>query len=379
MSRPADLIDVGEIARLLREQPEAVARRYCSATGAYVANGQFYALSPGRPDRNVGAFYVTLRGPHMGRWRDERTKEQGDMLDLIQMAMNCDRAGAIREARSFLGLEARDPGAAERLRARRREQEAEAARRRDAESADAARREGRARRIWMMEAAELRAGDPVDGYLHARGLDLAELPWRPRAIRHHPALPFRDVDPETGEVLEGRAPAMVTAVTAADGRMTAVHRVWLEQRDGRWTKLSIPKPKKVLGHFKGAAARVWRGALRDGRPGPRLGELKPGASLVLCEGVEDALAIALLRPDLRVLAGLTLGNMAEVALPATVEQLTIAADNDVHPQARDALAAAVRAHRAQNRIVRVNRSRVGKDFADAVLAAKSLREWEGAA
>lgn len=373
------MADVSEIAALLRDRAEDVARRYCDRGGAYVERGQFYALNPGRADRSVGSFFVTLHGPFQGRWRDMATGQQGDMLDLIGMALGCDRAGAIAEARAFLGLRDAGPPDAARLRARRQAHEEQAAARRDEEGDAARRREGAARRIWMIEARALEPGDPVDLYLRGRGLDLRELPRAPNAIRHHPALAWRSVDPETGEVLDGRAPAMVTAVTAPDGRMVAAHRVWLEQRDGRWRKLSIPKPKKVLGRFGGAAARVWRGVGADGKPLPRLADAPPGSAAVICEGVEDALAVALLRPDLRVLAAISLGNMGAVGLPPAIETVTLAADNDDHPQAREALLRGIETHRAAGRVVRVARSAAGKDFADWVLALRAGGAWGDAA
>lgn len=363
MSAP-QLVTVTEIAARLREQARDVAHRYCSSAGAYAERGQHHCLNPGRADRSVGSFIVTLAGPYAGRWRDFATGQQGDMLDLIQLALGCDRVAAIKEAKSFLGIEDARPGTAALIAARRAEMERAAAARRESEAEAAGRRRAAAQRLWLGATDQL-AGTPTAAYLEARGLGLGGLPYTPHAIRHARSLRYRHTDRQTGEIWEGEAPAMVTAVTGADGAICAVHRVWLEQgADGRWRKLSIPAPKKVLGAYWGGTARIWRGLGPRGGRGARLGQVAPGAKLVLCEGIEDALAIARLRPDLRVLAAISLGNMAAAALPPAVAEVVLAADNDTHPDALRAFDAAVAAHRAAGRVVRVHRSPVGKDFAD---------------
>jgi DNA primase len=124
-------------------------------------------------------------------------------------------------------------------------------------------------------------------------------------------------------------------------------------------------PKKALGSVTAGCIPIWRGSTAT-----PLREAPEGSAAVLCEGIEDALAIALLAPELRVLAVVSLANMASVELPASIATVILAADNDA-PDSPAALALqrALDTHAAAGREVRVARSPTGKDFADALAAS----------
>lgn len=339
---------------------------------------RYFTLNPGRADRSVGSFCVTMSGPKAGRWQDYASGDHGDILDLVALAINTDGPGAIRWARAWLGLEHESPEDR-----RRRE---EAAARMKAQRADAARRqaEADARRrkvaegIWLSAREDLR-GTPVDHYLRGRGIDLQALPHPPRAIRYHAECRYywtEDLtDPATGEVRtvsrHRPLPAMVTAIARGRGIIDC-HRTYLALDDaGAWVKAPLPDAKKVLTDYTGGSIRL------SGEAGPRGGFIRlrqapEGARVYVTEGIENALSLMMIRalrglPPAFVVAAGSLWNMGHVELPQAIGEVVLAADNDGHAEARAALDQAVRFHQAAGRTVRVWRSDVpGEDLNDAL-------------
>ena len=86
--------------------------------------------------------------------------------------------------------------------------------------------------------------------------------------------------------------------------------------------------------------------------------------MILTEGIEDALSLALAMPERRVMAAVALRNMANVHLPPQITEIVIFADNDPDPRERGQVDTAVTAFLAQRRRVKVARSPVGKDAND---------------
>lgn len=369
--------------RLLGQLPAVVDKYAPPAQGSYRKGGLYFTLNPGRADRSVGSFCIHLAGPMAGRWCDFATGDKGDVIDLIALSLGLSLADAIKEARAFLGLETESP---ELRRARDLAAQA-AAKRRVAEVAaqaeKAARRRKAARGLWL-SGQERIAGTPVALYLANRGIDLAPLGRQPRAIRYHPDCLYLDevVNPETGEVLPRRVnlPAMVAAITNAKGEHIATHRTYLAYGPtGLWAKAALPDAKKVLGDYRGGAVRLWSGAGPKGGKGCPLASCPPGTRVYIAEGIETALSAVMLRPDLRVLAAVSLSNMALVELPANVAEVVLIGDADAHPQAQAGLAHAVAAHGKAGRLVRLWQSdRPGEDLNDRL--QRLLRdEQEGAA
>lgn len=371
---------------MLLAQLDGVVHRYAPpAAGSHTTHGIYYTLNPGRADRSVGSFCIHMTGPKAGRWVDyamapragERTScASGDVLDLIGLSLGLTDPGEIlREARTFLGLQNDSPEA----RRAREEAARKAAARREAQAREDARAaEKRARlaqRIWLEASPELR-GSPVDGYLReARGIDLARLGRAPGALRFHPACWYSHTDPDTGEVIEGRHPAMVAAVSDVQGNFAAVHRTYLGRTGGAWAKADLPETKKVLGDYRGAAINLWRGiGPRGGKPAS-LPKCPPGSHVWIAEGIEDALSAVILRPELRVLACISLSNMGAVKLPANVHAVTLIADRDENATAREQLRRAVDLHRQDGRRVSVWQNRWGgKDLNDALRAALAAEQ-----
>ncbi|MFK5997849.1 MAG: toprim domain-containing protein, partial [Rhodobacterales bacterium] len=120
-----------------------------------------------------------------------------------------------------------------------------------------------------------------------------------------------------------------------------IHQTFLGQlADGRWVKrdhpdlpdeIRVPKglAKIVSGTQKGGFIRLWTGI------GPRGGKAAPlsqGKGHVwIAEGIEDALSAVVLDPTRRVLAGINLGNLREMVLPAAIERVILIGDNDESP------------------------------------------------
>ncbi|MFW5920820.1 MAG: toprim domain-containing protein, partial [Polyangiales bacterium] len=102
------------------------------------------------------------------------------------------------------------------------------------------------------------------------------------------------------------------------------HRTWLAPAaDGRWTKAPLERPKMVYGSHKGGTIRLWRGASR--RP---LGEAPPDDTIAVAEGIEDALTVALVCPEWRVLAAVSVGNLVELELPPAVKDVVLVCQRD---------------------------------------------------
>lgn len=376
------LHSIEEIKGMLLDRRHEVARHYAPpAQGSYEDRGAYFTLNPGRADRCVGSFVIWLDGAKVGKWTDFATGQHGDLLDLIALAMGGTIIDALREARGWLGLAhdtpadtARRAAAAERGRRLAAE-----ARRKDAEQRERRRRGAVA--LWL-SGTERIAGTPAEYYLRdRRGIDLAALGRQPRALRFHPRVRYHHVDRETGEVIQGEWPAMLALVTDAKGQPTACHRTWLarDPRNGRWDKAPLPKAKKVLGDYAGAAIHLWAGTgPRGGKPGP-LRDATPGQHLFIAEGIEDALSGAVALPDQRFWAAVSVSNFAGVVLPDTVARLTIIADQDEGPEAQAELARAIRVHAAAGREVRVwKNTEGGKDLNDALRRrVEEQREKEG--
>ncbi|MEM1376163.1 MAG: CHC2 zinc finger domain-containing protein [Pseudomonadota bacterium] len=184
--------------------------------------------------------------------------------------------------------------------------------------------------LWRRAA---RQGPMVKVYLEARGL--GALPWQPKALRevdalaywHRPKLedvlmhPSESVRSEwlsyDGESARSRiihtGPAMLGAITGADGRFIGVHRTWLNA--GGHGKATIACPitgevlasKKVQGSAKGGKIDL---SVSDDQ---RCSNDDFGAALtVVGEGIETALSWPLLNACLRarIWAGVSIGNMA---------------------------------------------------------------------
>lgn len=384
---PPPRYTIDDIKALLTAQAHQVAYHYARpAPGAYEDKGLYFTLNPGRHDRSVGSFCIALSGPRAGRWNDYATGQHGDLIDLIGLSLGLSPADALTEARRFLGLADDTPEArAARDRAIRAQ---EARRRTEAEqlARKAEKRRAAAQAMWIN--AQPIAGSPVEAYLAGRAINLRDLGAVPGSLRFDPDCRYwwRQIDRSTGEVFEidQRGPAMLAAIVGDGPDMIAVHRTWLARDpNGRWTKARILHPgtgevlpvKKVLGDMKGGSIRLGNGIGPRGGKGPGLSSAPQGSRVVVAEGIETALSARILRPQERVLAAVSLPNMADIWLPPGITEVVLISDGDSNDQARAQMDRATASHQRQGRRVRIWASDVpGEDLNDALQRAKKQQE-----
>jgi hypothetical protein len=293
---------------------------------------------------------IQLFGQNQGLWCEFADGSGGDALDLVaQVLFGGDRGEAWRWGCDFLGL---DGAPAAPLPKR------PAAPPDPAGGIDSGvRRRESAIGLWLAASPVLR-GSPVDAYLQGRGIRLAGLGRQPAAIRYHPELAFEG----------GFWPAMVALICGTgedDGRAIGIHRTFLQRLSwGGVIKAPLGDPpgsaaKRMLGGSRGGLIPIWRGA--SGKPM----RLAPdGETLAIAEGIEDGLTVAIARPDWRVAAALSAGNLAQLALPKAIATVVLCADNDAagSPAAK-ALDKAIARFNGEGRRVLVARAPAGsKDF-----------------
>ena len=284
---------------------------------------------------------VRLSGAKAGVWSDFSSGEAGDALDLVSMALfKGDKGQAIQWAKVWLGID-EDAGNLKPTRPAIPEK-------RTMEEPD---NRAHAFRLWL-GAHESLLGTAAETYLLGRGINLRQLPCQPRALRFHSGLKNR----ESGQ----RWPALLAAIHGRGGKINAVHRTWLDARpDGLVVKAPLKDAKMTLGSYRGGAIRISRGA--TGKP---LGGAEPGETVIITEGIEDALTIVMARPDYRMLCAVSLANMGSRELPPAIATVIIAADNDGdNPAAAKALKRAIGNFQGQGRTVKIARPPIGyKDF-----------------
>lgn len=227
---------------------------------------------------------------------------KGDQLALVQHVLGLN----FREALDWLCGPAQGLTDAERAERRRK---AEENRRKQEDIARRARENSirAARDIWF--AAQPAEGTLVRDYLTCRGISPTLFSELPPVLRFDPAA--RYTIPAEGNSREWRTihtgPAMIAAVVDSGGRVTAVHRTWLDLSQPKG-KLILPDPrrngetlpaKKVLGSKKGGSIRFLTPQGCD--------------TMVMAEGVETTLSALIAEAMPRRIAywcGVDLGNMA---------------------------------------------------------------------
>lgn len=262
-----------DLARGLGANAEAVCRNYLPKgrrQGRYWLCGDVQG-TPGR------SLYVQLFGERAGKYTDGATGEHGDLLDLIMANCGLDFRAACDEARAFLSLpiipmkrpEPAPPG-----------------------TSDAARR--------LFAASSSIRGTLAEDYLRQRGI---ALPSDISALRFHPRCFYR--------APSGRQewPALIAAVTDGKGNVAGVHRTWLDPSGG---KAPVDQPRRALGHLAGNGVRF--GTVTD--------------TMLAAEGLETALALKMVMPNMPVMAALSAAHLAALLLSSGLRRLYVARDND---------------------------------------------------
>jgi hypothetical protein len=278
-----------ELAQHLARHAEAVCRYYLPngrRNGRYWLTGDVHD-TPGR------SLYVRLAGPESGpgaagKFTDAATGEHGDLIDLIALnrGLGCFR-DACQEARRFLNLPPIFAETGSLAPASRNSPEA-------------------ARRLF-------RAGVPIMGtqaeaYLRARGIS-GRLDWP--SLRFHPALWYRTDD----NAPRVSWPGLLAAVTDPGGRITGVHRTWLDR--ARPDKAPLADPRRALGHLLGNGVRF------PGFAGCQVEDV-----LLAGEGIETVLSLKLVLPGMPMIAALSANHLAALELAPPLARLYIACDRD---------------------------------------------------
>lgn len=273
-----------DLARRLARNAEAVCRYYLSngrRAGRYWTAGDA-RNEPGR------SLFVRLTGPQSGtgaagKWTDAATGEHGDLLDLIAANQGLDSlAAALDEARRFLGLPHPEPPRC---------------------PLDPTHRVEAACRLWALSRPI--AGTLAETYLRQRGMtDLRDCD----SLRFHPRCWYRSGDAE----LAGHVtwPALIAAVRDRDGKLTGVHRTWLDPSGAG--KAPVSTPRRALGHLLGHGVRFGR----------------PDDIMAAGEGIETMLSLRQVMPAMPMMAALSANHLAALLLPATLRRLYLARDND---------------------------------------------------
>jgi Toprim domain len=277
----------GELARRLACDAEAVCRRYLTSgrrQGRYWLVGDV-TNTPGR------SLFVRLTGPESGKgaagkWTDAATGEYGDLLDLIALSMGLERLrDVLDEARGFLRLPRSQPSPDYRARPA---------------PAPTGSPESACRLFAMAQPV---GGTIAEKYLRERGITALH---EGGALRFHPRCYYRpDADAPT-EVW----PALIAAVTDRGGKITGVHRTWLDPSGN--DKAPLGTPRRALGYLLGHGVRFG----------------VPTDVLAAGEGLETTLSMRCALPRLPVLAALSANHLSAVLFPTALRRLYVARDRD---------------------------------------------------
>ncbi len=274
-----------DLARRLARNAEAVCRQYLSnghREGRYWLVGDV-ANTKGR------SLFVRLSGPGhgkgaAGKWTDSATGQHGDLLDLIALNRGFDRLrDTLDEARAFLALP-QDQFAPW--------QDLLPAPRGSPESA---------RRLYAISRPI--TGTLAQAYLYSRGITTVP---HGDPLRFHPRCYYRPAEDSPTETW----PALIAAVTDFGGRITGVHRTWLDP-SGQ-DKAPIASPRRAMGHLLGHGVRF--GVADD--------------VMAAGEGIETMLSLRMIMPTLPMVAALSANHLAALLLPPTLQRLYVARDAD---------------------------------------------------
>jgi hypothetical protein len=276
-----------DLARRLAQDAEAVCRYYLSNGRRH---GRYWIVGDARntPGRSL---FVRLTGPESGKgaagkWTDASTNEFGDLLDIIRESASVhDFSDVLDEARRFLNLPRAEPRPKQRLDRRERPTGSPES----------------ARRLFAMSRPI--AGTLAERYLHHRGI---ATPQDHQSLRFHPRCYYRSGDGSAHEAW----PAMIAAVTDLEGKITGVHRTWLDRRARG--KAPIVSPRRAMGELLGNGVRF----------GAPLDVMAAG------EGIETVLSVRCLLPSMPMIAALSSAHLAAIHFPETLRRLYVLLDND---------------------------------------------------
>lgn len=344
-----------EIKALLQASIESLARTLAPAGHR---NGKWWvACNPTRDDVKP-SFGIGLTGVP-GAWVDFATGDKGDVFDLIAYVnglppMKADVKPTLDWARSFLGINGAAPAVvASRIKTAKADAE-----KRAREAAERSVKNARRAKAFYLDAKKAQFDlTPAALYLAGRGLDVRQLSRMPGCLGYLPEMWHSETNTKW--------PVMIAGFSNDAGETIAVHRTYLRP-DGSG-KAPVSPQRKIWPSYEGAAIRLWRG--ESGLSIEAAAKQGLRETLVLVEGVEDGLSVALSDPQYRVWCAGSLSNIANIRIPECVDEVIVCADNDWgKKQAQALLNRGVEAIISQSKAVRVARSNRGKDMNDALVA-----------
>ena len=235
--------NASNVSAALAAQAESVCRHYLPNGRR---EGRYWVVGNVHGSRG-NSLFIRLRGPgRPGKWTDAATGQHGDLLDIIKH-----RSGAISirdalaNARAFLAMPASCP-----MPPTPASQDNEPLRR-------------SAQRLW--HSSHPIAGTNAESYLKARGIAHCHY----TSLRFHPSLYYREGDSTR------QFPALIAAATDPTGRITGVHRTYLDP--ARPAKANVQNPKKALGDIIGSTVQF--------------ASANPDTCLIVGEGIETVLSL----------------------------------------------------------------------------------------
>lgn len=329
----------------------------------------FTPLNPTRHDEHPGSFVIWTRGAAAGGFNEYSSKRgaqaSGDIIDLIGYVhrQGRDKAGrrfAMQWAEDFLNIKAlsREQRASAASAAKR---VAHAVVQAESEAAIAKRR--RANQLWGRSLPI--AGSIAEDYLASRRIPLVLLKNFTGDLRFIPSLEHWKSQKWDGDrLIENgpKFPVMIAALRNVAGDITAVHCTFL-RNDGSG-KADLGKQAKLMrGVAKGSA--IWLSHGPAGvPPHEAAGEFSP---LIVGEGIETTLSVALSVPEARAAAGGSFDLMLALDVRHVVfDPVIYALDNDGDEDHGEAIADHIHALREAGKRAGTMAPQGAKDFNDVI-------------
>lgn len=298
-------------------------------------NRQGFGLCPFHDERDA-SFHVE---PKRNRWKCFGCGMGGDPISFVQAIRQLDFVAAVKELAGHSSMPAQPvKSASDRQQPRQR-----------VGICLPGSRDPQPYITQLWESAD--ASRLVELYLYSRGIKLRPKPV-PSALRGHKRVWCTET--------QTRRPAVLAAISAADGAITALQRIWVSEQFLSDGGISPPKGSRAtdLAAGKKTIGPMGSGAVRLAEPREVVG---------LAEGIETALSAAQIF-RIPVWAALGAQRLGAVTLPKIVRQVIICGDNG--SAGEKAAMAAVSAYQRRGYAAEAAFPDRGADFNEMLIAAK---------
>ncbi len=290
VSTPYQRIDIKRLRADLNARAEQVAVHYLGQPK--IKQGHTW-----RYGSNKGSLVVTIQGEKQGLWQDFQLDVGGDMLGLIQHALETkDFKVVLQEATQFLGGDSlyRISDSKKSMGSPIKNYDSDEYTKQKIQKTRA-----------IYQGTQSITGTIAERYLREHRCILGEL--EDKTFRYHPNLK----NWMTGSI----HPALVVIARDENDQVCGLQAIFLDAKTAK-KATQLGHPVKLSRGFISEGAIVHTG--------------KPGGKFALAEGPETALSIAEAQPDWTVCVTFGIGNFAKVRLPNETKSILICADNDGH-------------------------------------------------